>query len=99
LAGFIGLGSAANYTLFDVRNTQFQFNNSFVGGDVGLGAGTTYNISGGGGEAITGNVFYSPSHRQPGSPPASRPAASFGTWRAWTRPESMPKRRPRAPRD
>lgn len=59
-AGFIGLGTAANYTLFDVRNTQFQFNNSFVGGDVGLGAGTTYNISGGGSEAITGNVFYSP---------------------------------------
>ena len=59
-AGFIGLGTAANYTLFDVRNSQFQFNNSFVGGNVGLGAGTTYNISGGGGEAITGNVYYSP---------------------------------------
>jgi choice-of-anchor A domain-containing protein len=60
-AAFIGLGQAGKYTLFDVSNSQFQFNNSTVGGDIALGPGTTYNISGGT-EAITGAVYYDQSN-------------------------------------
>jgi hypothetical protein len=57
-ANFVGLGQAGNYALFDVQNTQFQFNNSSVNGSVALGPGTTFNIAGGGGESITGAVYY-----------------------------------------
>ncbi len=74
-AGFVGLGQAGKYTLFDVSNSQFQFNNSTVGGDVALGPGTTYNISGGT-EAISGAVYYDQSN--PTAPSGFSPGVPTG---------------------
>ena len=56
-AGFIGLGQAGNYVLFDVSNSQWQMNNSGVTGAMAGGPGTTYNWSGSGGP-YSGPMYY-----------------------------------------
>ena len=56
-AGFIGLGQAGNYVLFDVSNSQWQMNNSVITGPTAAGPGTTYNWSGSGGP-YSGPVYY-----------------------------------------
>ena len=56
-AGFIGLGQAGNYVLFDVSNSQWQMNNSVITGPMAAGPGTTYNWSGSGGP-YSGPMYY-----------------------------------------
>jgi hypothetical protein len=64
-AAFIGLGEAANYSFFDVSNSEWQMNNSLnqnvtIYGDMAAGPGTTYNWSGSGGPYSNGStmVYY-----------------------------------------
>src|SRR6476620_12220015 len=57
VAGFVGLGQAGNYVLFDVSNSQWQMNNSVITGPMAAGPGTTYNWSGSGGP-YSGPMYY-----------------------------------------
>src|SRR6476620_5958053 len=57
VAGFIGLGQAGNYVLFDVSNSQWSMNNSVITGPMAGGPGTTYSWSGSGGP-YSGPVYY-----------------------------------------